>query len=554
MKQIIRKRLKNLQPREEKTTGFLGHPDGTVRIPGKLHWVYVRLWNGELIEAFNNGNVPAAFGLAVEVVYRGGRYYIASRDAYDQPVFVGLPDGTEDELQWPGSHTLYVRPEQFLPGLVFPKAGMTVYIYGGRLPLSGGGYISIPSQEIDLTPYRPAANAHWATIGWMSSGTISIVTGGAANSLGELKEAEIPPTGGYDLAAIKLFNGQSSISHGKFGSVIVDLRFFKPGTSTAITWGNITGTLSNQTDLNDALNAKASATDLNNHINNATDAHDASAISIVDAGNYYTGTNVESALAEIGILVNQSIYGWIDDTNTWSFYSATPPIFVASVNADVTSKIGVGDKIRLVQDATTKYFRVHGIQYSGGATLITLYGGTSYTLTNTTISSPAFSHAYHPSGFPLNPDIWSVVVTNTTTYTKTAPTSNVWYGQTNPMDSGSLLPSIVVPTGTWKITGRAIARVANSAPPPTYARVEICLSTSGTSASDPDLITIGSLNADNIQGVLVNTQTLLIFPKIITVTSNTPYYLLVRTPLGSADSLQIQGASGTTVLKATTVL
>lgn len=256
IKNSIRKQLQNFQRRQERTTGFLGRADGTVRVPGKTHWVYVRLWNGEIVEAFNNGNVPVALGLAVEVVYRNGRYYVTPRDAYDQPVYVGLPDGAEDELQWPGLHTLYIRPEQFLPGAIIPKTGMTVYIYGGRLPLSTGGYITIPTQEIDLTPYLPTVNVHWATIGWMDSGTISIVTGGAAISLGELKEAEIPPTGGYDLAAIKLFNGQTSISHGKFGSVIMDLRFFKTGGAVTTTWGSITGTLSDQLDLQTALNNK----------------------------------------------------------------------------------------------------------------------------------------------------------------------------------------------------------------------------------------------------------------------------------------------------------
>lgn len=228
MKRIIRKWMKNIQERKEKTTGFLGRADGTVRVPGKKHYVYVRLWNGEIIEAFNNGNVPAAFGLAVEVEYRGGRYYIAPRDAYDQPVFVGLPDGAEDDLQWPGLHTLYVRAEQFLPGLVIPKSGLTVIVYGGSLPLASGGYIVIPTQEIDLMPYRPSSNAVWVTIGWSTSGAILITTGGAANSIGELSLSAIPTSGGYDLAAIKMFNGQTTISHGKYGSMIVDLRWFKP--------------------------------------------------------------------------------------------------------------------------------------------------------------------------------------------------------------------------------------------------------------------------------------------------------------------------------------
>lgn len=236
----IRKKLQGFVKREKRETGFLGRADGTVRVAGKAHWVYVRLWNGELIEAFNNGNVPAAFGLAVEVEYRGGRYYLTPHDAYDQPVFVGLPDGAEEELQWPGLHTLYVRPEQFLPGLVIPKSGLTVIVCGGSLPLETGGYIVIPTQEIDLTPYRPASNAIWVTIGWSTSGTILIATGGAAYSIGELSVSNVPSTSGYDLAAVKMYNGQTAISHGKYGSMIVDLRWFKLGGGGGTPGGNDT--------------------------------------------------------------------------------------------------------------------------------------------------------------------------------------------------------------------------------------------------------------------------------------------------------------------------
>lgn len=41
------------------------------------------------------------------------------------------------------------------------------------------------------------------------------------------------------------------------------------------------------------------STSLSNHLSDATDAHDASAISVVDTANQYTATNVEAALAEV---------------------------------------------------------------------------------------------------------------------------------------------------------------------------------------------------------------------------------------------------------------
>lgn len=71
------------------------------------------------------------------------------------------------------------------------------------------------------------------------------------------------------------------------------------------TWGSITGTLSAQTDLQSALDAKATtgsvstvANDLSNHISDATDAHDASAISFSATGNI-AATDVQAAIQEL---------------------------------------------------------------------------------------------------------------------------------------------------------------------------------------------------------------------------------------------------------------
>ncbi len=49
-----------------------------------------------------------------------------------------------------------------------------------------------------------------------------------------------------------------------------------------------------------AWNSLASEGYVDAHVTDATDAHDASAISILDTGGYYTGTDVEAALQEIG--------------------------------------------------------------------------------------------------------------------------------------------------------------------------------------------------------------------------------------------------------------
>lgn len=55
--------------------------------------------------------------------------------------------------------------------------------------------------------------------------------------------------------------------------------------------------MATQAELNAA--AATAASDLAAHVGDATDAHDASAISLLDTGSHYTATDVEAALAEI---------------------------------------------------------------------------------------------------------------------------------------------------------------------------------------------------------------------------------------------------------------
>lgn len=132
-------------------------------------------------------------------------------------------------MQWPNQRVLYVRPEQILAGLVYPKSGLVVYVCGRNVPLPAGGYVNVPHQEIDLTSYLPVSGAVWAVIAMEIDGTVSVTTGGAAASWSELNRADIPFVNGYAVAAIRLYNGQTNIQHGKFGSMIEDLRWFRSG-------------------------------------------------------------------------------------------------------------------------------------------------------------------------------------------------------------------------------------------------------------------------------------------------------------------------------------
>lgn len=140
-----------------------------------------------------------------------------------------------------------------------------------------------------------------------------------------------------------------------------------------------------------------------------------------------------------------SSVGWIFDANTWTFVSQDGPISVISINADMTGVLTLGYRVRLVHNGSTKYFLIHAIgAYSGGVTLVTLYGGTLYTLSALAITSTYYSPSKIPFGFPALPSNWTVTVTNTTNATQAPPVTNTWY------NLGSI--QISVPIGSWECT------------------------------------------------------------------------------------------------------
>lgn len=83
--------------------------------------------------------------------------------------------------------------------------------------------------------------------------------------------------------------------------------------------------------------------------------------------------------------------GFIDTQETWTYASAT----TITVPSGAVSKYQKGDKIKLTQ-TTVKYFYVVGV----ADTLLTITGGTSYVLTNATITNNYYSHVENPLGFP----------------------------------------------------------------------------------------------------------------------------------------------------------
>jgi hypothetical protein len=135
-----------------------------------------------------------------------------------------------------------------------------------------------------------------------------------------------------------------------------------------------------------------------------------------------SGQSVQSAISSV--LFNQGPDWWYAN-QTWAYASAT----TITVPSGAAAKYAVGDKIKLTQ-TTVKYFYVTAV----ANTVLTVTGGTDYTVANEAITDNYYSKASSPVGFP---DIFNF----TPTYTARA---------------NMTFESVTTTTGKFKINGRSV--------------------------------------------------------------------------------------------------
>ena len=237
----------------------------------------------------------------------------------------------------------------------------------------------------------------------------------------------------------------------------------------------------------------------------------------------------------------KAIKTYVDSKGDWKTISATltyssvdAPTFVVGTSVDLTASIGVGMRIGFSQTTGgQKYFIVTAIS----ASTMTLYGGTDYTLTNETVTSPVYSTSKAPSGFPMSPAKWSVTTTDTSDRTQASPTQNTWY------NLGSI--TINIPIGVWDVYYQAVCEIVSGS----VGGMDIWSTLSTANNSESDAIWTSRVN--------INASTLTDFfmvsfrKNLLTTASKTPYYLNARTAYASMTSINFKGSSaGRTIINA----
>lgn len=143
--------------------------------------------------------------------------------------------------------------------------------------------------------------------------------------------------------------------------------------------------------------------------------------------------------------------GWIAETNTWTYSSATANSGVFTISGDHTSRLTKGMKVKYTQ-TTLKFGVITSVSYSSPNTSVAITGGTDYVLANAAISSPYYSYGDRPALFPnlfadtsLTPTGFSAQGTYYNRFMTTGTICHLWHhytalGTSNSTSYGVPLP------------------------------------------------------------------------------------------------------------------
>lgn len=228
--------------------------------------------------------------------------------------------------------------------------------------------------------------------------------------------------------------------------------------------------------------------------------------------------------------------GWLV-LGACTYETADAPTFTFSIASDATGLLSVGMKIKLTQ-TTIKYFIITSVgAFSAGKTIITVYGGTDYTLANAAITLPNYSLTASPFGFPKDPTKWTVVVSSTSDFTQ-VPTGTTIY------NAGTF--SISIPIGLWLVKYKVLAQIGNAALAANDKYLTVSLSTANNTVIAGNSLGVAASDVKLIRSYVEKTL------PTLSLASKASYYLNYRNDGGggAGASIYILGTQSTTFITA----
>lgn len=562
LKRALRKVTKPQSGWLDESDKVIGLANGTV-LTGVPGMIYVRdPANGQVLTVYNTVAPTDRPGLQVRVGKLVGEsiYRVKGmRDSYGIPA--GGSSGSDHSHE-----NLFISRERFLPFIVLPISGggHVVQIYGDLIIKADRTFTWIEHQTLDLSSSVPTdGTAKYVLIEADDDGVINVVDGTPVAAKELLTPADIPAhtDGSKPSCAVRLFDGQTQLYRDPASiNDFVDVRSLTSGGGGGSGSGDMTkavydtdddGVVEAAVDALDSILWNGFAIDPGSIGDGQVPRYDAGDFEF-KGSNLLTSAAVSSAVGELvafnstdgqeigntGVLLADLLAGWRAGTGTWSYTSADDPTFVMSVPDADAALMNPGYRIKLTQ-TSAKYFIVTAKgSPSGGFTPVTIYGGTDYDLANAAITSPYYSPAKAPLGFPLSPAKWTVTVTNTSTHTQASPTASQWY------NLGSI--SIDIPIGVWEVTYDAYVASAETG---TQTNINVTLSTANNTQSNAAHTMASGIRADIAAGVVEIANN---FQKsiLIELSSKTTHYLNERVNVFTVNSLSLLGAISTTTIKA----
>jgi len=245
-----------------------------------------------------------------------------------------------------------------------------------------------------------------------------------------------------------------------------------------------------------------------------------------------SGTNIR---VYVPVSTGTLLGGWIPLTGT--YLSADSPSYVMSFTGDMTGILSAGMRFKVTASGTVNQFIITAIgSYSGGATPVTLYGGTDYTLPSGTMASPYYSREKAPFGFPVSPIKWTVTATDSTNAQQASAVTGTWY------NLGSI--NISIPIGVWHVSYQVALR--NSIAAGNQVDSKVTLSTGNNTQSDAAFTAMMNIANDHATALFTQITSITRF-KYLLLASKTTYYLNAVTSIATS-TLNFRGDILTTTI------
>lgn len=232
-----------------------------------------------------------------------------------------------------------------------------------------------------------------------------------------------------------------------------------------------------------------------------------------DKSTTYDKTSIDEALEQLRT-------GWnlLDAILTYSSWDSEVSTAVLNTNIDLTGTIELGDRLKFTQDGAIKY----GIVTAKTSTQLTVFLGTDYTLTNTSIIDVYFSHMKTPFGFPIDEAKWTLLVSDTSTRQQGSPVGMTYYNLGN--------ISLKVPVGFWKLGYKVFAQNGHSGTTSQNRVISTTLSTTPNGNTNPEFLVGSAIVGVYIRQTFEKSETKLF-------TSETTWYLNTMSDTSTGDTI-----------------